>query len=205
MHIQSQNFLFVENSLKCHPRCLFFWFNSCKPHCINMCLCIDMPYYWFISIGHYLIDVNLLRIPSVDTWSNWVYFVLFCFFRPDYHDILLWYLEYGVCFCRQLLLTCPYAFVVLKIKISCLLIPDNVYRFIFAVGLWKYDEVQMFTIIRRNKNYCFNVMALLQLYSCNAYRNNIQAMKSLQFPRLHDSLCDISVYVNHPLFVFDHQ
>ena len=63
--------LFVEDSLKCHPRCLFFWFNSYKPHCINnMYWCIDMPYYWFNSIGYYWIDVTLLRIPFVDTWSN---------------------------------------------------------------------------------------------------------------------------------------
>ena len=52
------------------------------------------------------------------------YFALFCFSRPDYRDILLWYLEYGVCFCRQVLLTCPNAFVVLKIKISWFLIPE---------------------------------------------------------------------------------
>ena len=84
--------------------------------------CIYRSYYWFISMGHHWIDVALLRIHSVDTYS--IEYILCRFvFQPDYRDMLLWYLEYGVCFCRQVLLTCTYAFVVLKIKISWFLIP----------------------------------------------------------------------------------
>ena len=76
------------------------------------------------------------------------YFVLFCFSRPDYRDILLWYLKYGVCFfCRQVLLTCPNVFVVLKIKISWFLIPDSYHNFSFE---WAAIAFHLCYMIKRS-------------------------------------------------------
>ena len=72
------------------------------------------------------------------------YFVLFCFSRPDYRDILLWYLKYGVWFfCRQVLLTCPNVFVVLKIKISWFLIPEHANsKSVPSSPIWRYRYTQ---------------------------------------------------------------
>ena len=86
------------------------------------------------------------------------YFVLFCFSRPDYRDILLWYLKYGVWFfCRQVLLTCPNVFVVLKIKISwflililnqCLLIVDWTIR---KKLQWNFNRNRKLFILPRGR------------------------------------------------------
>ena len=57
----------------------FFWFNSCKPHCINsMYWCIDLPYYWFISIGHYCIDVHCIFVAYSFCWYM-IQLSIFCF------------------------------------------------------------------------------------------------------------------------------
>ena len=100
---------------------------------------------------------------SLLNWRNFVaysfcwymiQFSIFCFvlffFDLIIVIILLWYLEYGVCFfCRQVLLTCPNAFVVLKIKISWFLIPDS---------------NQLSTLISRNMILpCFSFAFILRL------------------------------------------